>query len=37
MHIKTQEGGDRVLARRRELVDLLTIMMVVDEFYDDKP
>ena len=33
----TNQGGDRVLARRRELVDSATQMMVADEFYDGKP
>ena len=37
MHITNQDGGDRVLARRRELVDSATQMMVADEFYDGKP
>ena len=37
MRITHQDGGDRVLARRRELVDSATQMMVVDEFYDGKP
>ena len=37
MHITNQDGGDRVLAWRRELVDSATQMMVADEFYDDKP
>ena len=37
MHITNQDGGDRVLARRRELVDSVTEMMVADEFYDGKP
>ena len=35
--IANQDGGDRVLARRRGLVDSATQMMVADEFYDDKP
>ena len=30
MHITNQDGGDRVLARRRELVDSSTQMMVAD-------
>ena len=34
MHITNQDGGDRVLARRRELVDSATQMMVADELYD---
>ena len=37
MHITNQDGGDRVLARRRELVYSATQMMVADEFYDGKP
>ena len=37
MHTTNQDGGDRVLARRRELVDSATQMMVADEFYDGKP
>ena len=37
MHIANQDGGDRVLARRRELVDSATQIMVADEFYDGKP
>ena len=37
MHITNQDGGDRVLARRRKLVDSATQMMVADEFYDSKP
>ena len=37
MLITNQYGRDRVLARRRELVDSATQMMVVDEFYDGKP
>ena len=37
MHITNQDGGDRVLARRRELVDSATQMMVADAFYDGKP
>ena len=32
-----QDGGDRVLARRQELVDSATQMRVADELYDDKP
>ena len=35
-HTRHQGGGDRVLARRRELVDSATQMMVADEFYDGK-
>ena len=37
MHVAIEDGGDRVLARRRELVDSATQMMVADEFYDGKP
>ena len=37
MRITNQDGGDRVLGRRRELVDSATQMMVADEFYDGKP
>ena len=37
MHVPNEDGGDRVLARRRELVDSATQMMVADEFYDGKP
>ena len=37
MHITNRDGGDRVLARSRELVDSATQMIVADEFYDDKP
>ena len=37
MHVANEDGGDRVLARRRELVDSATQMMVADEFYDGKP
>ena len=37
MHITNQDGGSRVFARRRELVDLATQMMVANEFYDGKP
>ena len=36
MHITNQDGGDRVLARRREPVDLATQIMVADGFYDGK-
>ena len=36
MHITNQDGGDRVLARRQELADSATQMMVADEFYDGK-
>ena len=37
MHVANEDGGDRVLARWRELVDSATQMMVVDELYDGKP
>ena len=37
VHVANQDGGDRVLARRRELVDSATQMVVADEFYDGKP
>ena len=37
MHIANKDGGDRVLASRREVVDWETQMMVADEFYDGKP
>ena len=37
MHVANEDGGDRALARRRELVDSATQMMVADEFYDGKP
>ena len=36
MHVANEDGGDRVLARRRELVDSATQMVVADEFYDGK-
>ena len=36
MHVANEDGGDTVLARRRELVDSATQMMVL-EFYDGKP
>ena len=36
VHITNQDGGDRVLARRREPVDLATQIMVADGFYDGK-
>ena len=32
LHITTQDGGDQVFARRRELADLATQMMVADGF-----
>ena len=37
MHVANEDGGDRVLARRRELVDSKTQMMAADEFYDGTP
>ena len=37
MHAANEDGGDRVLARRRELVDSATQMMVADELYNGKP
>ena len=37
MHNTNQDGGDRVLARRRELVDSATQMAVADEVYDGEP
>ena len=37
MHVTTEDGGDRVLTRRRELVDSTTQIMGADEFYDGKP
>ena len=37
MHITNQDGGDRVLTGRRELVDSATQIMVADEFDDGKP
>ena len=37
MHVANEDGGDRVLARRREPVDSATQMMAADEFYDGKP
>ena len=37
MHVANEDGGDRVLARRRELVDSATQMMVADDFYHGKP
>ena len=36
MHAVNEDGGDRVVARRRELVDSATQIMVADEFYDGK-
>ena len=37
IHVANEDGGDRVPARRRELVDSATQMMVADEFNDGKP
>ena len=37
MNVANEDGGHRVLARRREVVDSATQMMVADEFYDGKP
>ena len=37
MHVSDEDGEDRLLTRRRELVDSATQMMVADEFYDGKP
>ena len=37
MLVANEDGGGRVLARRRELVDSATQMMFADEFYDGKP
>ena len=37
MHLTRENGRDRVPARRRELVDSATQMMVADEFNDGKP
>ena len=37
IHVANEDGGDRVPARRRELVDSATQMMVADEFYVGKP
>ena len=34
MHVANEDRGDRVVARRRELVDSATQMMDADEFYD---
>ena len=36
MHITNQDGGDRVLARGRELVNSATQMMAAVEFYEGK-
>ena len=37
MHVANEDGRDRVLARRREIVDSATQIMVADEIYDGKP
>ena len=37
MPITNQDGRDRELARRRELVDSATQLMVADDVYDGKP
>ena len=37
VHVANEDGGDRALAWRRELIDSATQMMVADEFYDGKP
>ena len=37
MHVASEDGGDKVLARRREMVDSATQMMVADQFHDGKP
>ena len=37
MRITNQDGGDRVLARRGELVDSATQILAGDLVYDDKP
>ena len=37
MHVANEDGGDRLLAKRRELVNSATQMMIADEFYDGKP
>ena len=36
IRVANEDGGDRVLVRRRELVDSAMQMMVADEFYDGK-
>ena len=36
-HITNRGGGDRVPARRQQVVYAVTQTMVVDEFYDGKP
>ena len=37
IHVANEGEGDRVLAKKQELVDSATRMMVADEFYDRKP
>ena len=37
MHVANEDGGKRMLARRRVLVDSATQILVADEFYDGKP
>ena len=37
MRVTNKDGGDRVLARWRKLVDSATQMRVADGFYDGKP
>ena len=37
MHVENEDGGNRVLARRRELVDSAMQMMDADKIYDGKP
>ena len=37
IHVANEDGGDKVLARRREVVDSATPMIVADEFYDGEP
>ena len=37
MHVALEDGGDRVLARRRKPVDSATQMIVSEECYDGKP
>ena len=37
MLVANEDGGGRVLARRRELVDSATQMMFAEEIYDGKP
>ena len=37
IHLANEDGVDRVLVRRRELVYSATEMMVIDELYNGKP